>query len=218
MAAEQASSSRPVVFTENSPIDVVKAISRDQSVSTGRTSKAFEVVNVALCSHYHLTGWYRLSAGTASSTVSKQPDVVVLAEDHAPFAVAGAAVLSKLGLAAGALEATCVPVALHRKEQESVRNTTSTSCARPARCPTAAAHHRHRGHLHPTVHHSSLQKEKCSCCYALLFASDKVNRTEDSRTEDSKVLSRRVADHSVLWTDRVPFTSLKNTADRKSVV
>lgn len=56
------------------------------------------------------------------------PDVVVLAEDHASFAVAGAAVLAQLSVAAGALEASCVPVSLHGKEQEAVCDSTSTSC------------------------------------------------------------------------------------------
>lgn len=80
------------------------------------------------------------------------PDVVVLAEDHAAFAVAGTAVLAQLSVAAGALEAARVPVPLHREEQEAVRDTTPTSCTRPARCP-AAAHHRYCGCLHPAVHH-----------------------------------------------------------------
>lgn len=56
------------------------------------------------------------------------PDVVVLTKDHASFAVAGAAVLAQLSMAAGALEAACVPVPLHGEEQEAVCNSTSTSC------------------------------------------------------------------------------------------
>lgn len=112
MSTEQ-TRSRPVMFTEDSPINVVKAVARDQAVPAGCTGKTLKMVNVALCSHHHLTSRYRLSTCTAGSTVSKQPDVVVLAEDHASFAVAGAAVLAKLSVAAGALEASCVPVPLH---------------------------------------------------------------------------------------------------------
>lgn len=81
------------------------------------------------------------------------PDVVVLAEDHAAFAVAGTAVLAQLSVAAGAFEAARVPVPLHREEQEAVRDTTPASCTRPARCPAAAAHHRYCGCFHPAVHH-----------------------------------------------------------------
>lgn len=131
MSAEQ-TSTRPVVFTENRPVDVVEAISRDQTVSARRTRETLKVVNAALCSHHHLTGRYRLSTSTAGSTVSKQPDVVVLAENHASFAVARAAELSQLSVAAGTLQAARVPVPLHGEEQEPVRNTTSTACTRPA--------------------------------------------------------------------------------------
>lgn len=84
------------------------------------------------------------------------PDVVVLAEDHASFAVAGAAVLAQLSVAAGALEAARMPILFHREEQEAVCNPTSTSCTRPACCPPSTAHHCHCGHLHPAVHHSNL--------------------------------------------------------------
>lgn len=128
MSTEQ-NSSRPVMFTEDGPINVVKAISRDQAVPAGRTGKTLQVVNVALCSHHHLTRRYRLSTSTAGSTVSKQPDVVVLAEDHASFAVAGAAVLAQLSVAAGALETLRVPVPFHGEKQETVCYSTSTSCA-----------------------------------------------------------------------------------------
>lgn len=155
MSTEQ-TTSRPVVFTEDRPIDVVKAIARHQAVPTGRTGKTLEVVHVALCSHHHLTGRYRLSTSTTGPTVSKQPDVVVLAEDHASFAVAGAAVFAQLSMAAGALEALRVPVPLHGEEQEAVCDSTSTSCTQPARCPSATAHHCHRGCLHPAVNHINL--------------------------------------------------------------
>ncbi|KAM7369401.1 hypothetical protein PAMP_013672 [Pampus punctatissimus] len=50
-----------------------------------------------------------------------------------------------------------MPVLFHREEQEAVCNPTSTSCARPARCPPATAHHCNRGRLHPAVHHSNLK-------------------------------------------------------------
>lgn len=119
----------PVVFTKDCPIDIMKAVSWDQAVSTGSTSKAFKMVNISLCSHHHLTGRYGLSTSAAGPTMSKQSDIVVLAEDHASFAVAGAAVLSQLGLAAGALETARVPVSFHREEQESVGNAPSTSSA-----------------------------------------------------------------------------------------
>lgn len=119
VSTEQASS-WPVMFTEDSPIDVVKAITWDEAVPTGRTGETLKVVNTALSTHHHLTGRYRLSTSTAGSTVSKQSDVVVLAEDHATLAVAGAAVLAQLSVAAGALEAPCVPVPLHGEEQEAV--------------------------------------------------------------------------------------------------
>lgn len=99
MATEQ-TGSWTVMFTEDRPVDVVKAVARYQAVPAGRTGETLKVVNVALCSHHHLTSRYRLSTCTASSTVSKQPDVVVLAEDHASFAVAGAAVLSQLSMTA----------------------------------------------------------------------------------------------------------------------
>lgn len=88
------------------------------------------------------------------------PDVVVLTEDHASFAVAGAAVLAQLSLAAGALEAARVPVPLHREEQEAVCDSTSTSCTRPARLHPTAAHHCHCGRLHPAVHHSDLETDQ----------------------------------------------------------
>lgn len=158
------------MFTEDSPVDVVKAVTGDQAVPAGRTGKTLKVVNVALCSHHHLTGRYRLSTSTAGSTVSKQPDVVVLAEDHASFAVAGAAVLAQLSVTAGALEALRVPVPLHGEEEEAVCDSTSTSCAGPARSPApATAHHCHCGRLHPAVHHSNLTAGSCSqsCCMSL---------------------------------------------------
>lgn len=136
-------SSRPVVFTEDCSVDVVKTVAGDQPVSAGRTGETLEVVHIALCSHHHLTGRYGLSAGAAGTAVSEQSDVVVLAEDHASFAVADAAVFSQLSVAAGALQAACVPVPLHGEEEEAVGDPTSASCTRPARGPTAATHHRH---------------------------------------------------------------------------
>lgn len=85
------------------------------------------------------------------------PDVVVLAEDHPSFAVAGAAILAQLSVAAGALEAARVPVSLHGEEQETVCNSTSTSCTQPARLHPATAHHCHCGCLYSAVHHSNLK-------------------------------------------------------------
>lgn len=80
----------------------------------------------------------------------RSPDVVVFAEDHPSFAVAGAAVLAQLSVAAGALEAARVPVLLHGEKQEAVRNSTSASRARATR---RSPHDGHRGHLRPAVHH-----------------------------------------------------------------
>lgn len=157
MPAEQ-SRSRPVVFAENSSINVVEAVTRDQAVPAGRTGKTLQVVDAALRPHHHLAGWYGLSTSTAGAAVSKQPDVVVLAEDHASLAVAGAAVLAQLRVAARALEAARVPVALHGEEQEAVGDPTSAPGAQPGRRASAAAHHRHGRNLHPAVHHSDLVK------------------------------------------------------------
>lgn len=56
------------------------------------------------------------------------PDVVTPTQNHAPFAVAGGANVPQLGLAARALEATCVPVLFHGKKQEAVSDLTPTSC------------------------------------------------------------------------------------------
>lgn len=54
--------------------------------------------------------------------VISSPDVVVSTEDHATFCVARCADLTQLGLAAGALEASAVPVAVHGVKEETVRN------------------------------------------------------------------------------------------------
>lgn len=88
------------MFAEDSPVDVMEAVSGDQAVPAGgagetlpkkksfisyptatlaltvmvvsRRNTNLQVVNAALCSHHHLTGRYGLSAGAAGSTVSKQ--------------------------------------------------------------------------------------------------------------------------------------------------
>lgn len=119
----------PVVLTEDGAIDIVEAVARHQPVSTGGTGETLEVVHIALCPHHHLTGRDGLATGAACPAVPEQPDVVVLAEDHAPFAVAGGANLAQLGVAAGALEAARVPVALHGEEQEAVGDAPTTARA-----------------------------------------------------------------------------------------
>lgn len=55
------------------------------------------------------------------------PDVVILAENHAGLGEAGSADLTKMYLAAGALEATRVPVAVHGVQKEAVTDLTTTS-------------------------------------------------------------------------------------------
>lgn len=99
VTAEQGST-RPVVLTKDGAVDVVESVPRHQTVPTRGTCETLKVVDVSLRPHHHLTGWNRLSTCTAGPTVTKQPDVVGPAEDHAPFAVAGGADLTQLGLAA----------------------------------------------------------------------------------------------------------------------
>lgn len=127
MTIEQGSTG-PVVLTEDCAIDVMKAISWHQSVSTGGTAETLEVVHISLCPHHHFVGGDRLAAGAACPAVPKQSDVVSPTQNHAPFAVAGGANVPQLCLAAGALEASCVPVAFHGEEQEAVSNLSATSC------------------------------------------------------------------------------------------
>lgn len=131
MTAEK-SAPWPVVLTEDGAVNVVEAVARHQPVPTGGTGETLEVVHIALCPHHHLTGRDGLATGAACPAVPEQPDVVVLAEDHAPFAVAGGADLTQLGVAAGALEAACVPVALHGEEQEAVGDAPAAARAGPA--------------------------------------------------------------------------------------
>lgn len=45
MPAEQ-SRPRPIVLAEDSPIDVVEAVARDQAVPAGRTGKTLEERNI----------------------------------------------------------------------------------------------------------------------------------------------------------------------------
>lgn len=116
------------MLTEDCTVNVMKAITRHQSVSTGGTAETLEVVNISLCPHHHFIGWDRLAAGNTGAAVPEQSDVVSPTQNHAPFAVAGGANVSQLGLAARALEAASVPVALHREEQEAVCNLSPTSC------------------------------------------------------------------------------------------
>lgn len=130
MAVEQGSA-RSVVLTEDCTIDVMEAIARHQSVSTGGAAETLEVVNITLCPHYHFVGWDRLATGAARPAVPEQSDVVTPTQNHAPFAVAGGANVPQLGLAARALKAASVPVALHGKEQEAVGDLPSASCAQP---------------------------------------------------------------------------------------
>lgn len=46
-----------VVLTEDRTVDVMEAIARHESVSTGGTAETLEVVNISLCPHHHLVGW-----------------------------------------------------------------------------------------------------------------------------------------------------------------
>lgn len=63
--------------------------------------------------------------------VCSVPEVVAAAEDHAPLGVAGGADVPQLSLAAGALEAACVPVALHGEEQEALRDLPPAASTHP---------------------------------------------------------------------------------------
>lgn len=130
VAVEQGSAGS-VVLTEDCTIDVMEAIARHQSVSTGGTAETLEVVNISLCPHHHFVGWDRLAAGAARPAVPKQSDVVTPTQNHAPFAVAGGANVPQLGLAARALEAASVPVAFHGEEEEAIGDLSPTSCTRP---------------------------------------------------------------------------------------
>lgn len=56
------------------------------------------------------------------------PDVVISAEDHPAFCVARRADFAQLGLAAGALEASAVPVAVHGVKEETVRDFAPAAC------------------------------------------------------------------------------------------
>lgn len=130
VAAEQGSAGS-VMLAEDCTIDVMEAIARHQSVSTGGAAETLEVVNISLCPHHHFVGWDRLAAGAARPAVPEQSDVVTPTQNHSPFAVAGGANVPQLGLAARALEAASVPVAFHGEEQEAVGNLPPASCTRP---------------------------------------------------------------------------------------
>lgn len=56
------------------------------------------------------------------------PDIVVSTEDHATFCVARRADFAQLGLTAGALEASAVPVAVHGVQEEAVCDFAPTPC------------------------------------------------------------------------------------------
>lgn len=58
MSTEQ-TSSRPVVFTEDSPVDVMKAIARDQAVPAGRTSETLGKKESSVMSSYILLSYYQ---------------------------------------------------------------------------------------------------------------------------------------------------------------
>lgn len=64
---------------------------------------------------------------TRNLTLSS-PDVVVSTEDHAAFRVARRADLAQLGLAAGTLEASAVPVAVHGVKEEAVGDLAPAAC------------------------------------------------------------------------------------------
>lgn len=56
------------------------------------------------------------------------PDIVVSTEDHPAFCVARRADFAQLGLAAGTLEASAVPVAVHGVKEEAVCNFAPATC------------------------------------------------------------------------------------------
>lgn len=117
----------------------MKAITGYQAVSTGGTRETLNMVDVSLRPHHHLTSGDRLPTSTTCPTVPEQPDIVILAEDHAPFAVAGGAVLAQLSMAAGTFQASRVPVAVHGEEHESVGNAASAASTSPVRGSHRAA-------------------------------------------------------------------------------
>lgn len=110
------------------------------------------MVDVTLSPHHHLTSRDGLSTCTASTTVTKQSDVIVPAEDHASFAEAGTADFSQLRLTARALQTACVPVPIHGEEQEAIRNPASAARTGAHRAATTSCY-RHGGAFHSAVHH-----------------------------------------------------------------
>lgn len=56
------------------------------------------------------------------------PDIVISAENHTTFRVARCSDFAELRLAAGALEASAVPVALHGVKEETVGDFATTAC------------------------------------------------------------------------------------------
>lgn len=59
--------------------------------------------------------------------VFSSPDIVVSTEDHAAFCVARRADFAQLGLAAGALQASAVPVAVHGVKEETISDFAPTA-------------------------------------------------------------------------------------------
>lgn len=80
------------------------------------------------------------------------PDIIIPAEDHASFAEAGAADLSQLSLTARTLQTARVPVPIHGKEQEAIRNPASATRTGAHRT-AATSSYRHGGSFHTAVHH-----------------------------------------------------------------
>lgn len=91
------------------------------------------------------------------------PDVIVPAEDHASFAEAGTADFSQLRLTARALQTARVPVPIHGKEQEAIRNPTSTARTGAHR-PATTSCYRHGGGFHSAVHHRLPAGERRKAC------------------------------------------------------
>lgn len=68
----------------------------------------------------------RVTCANNNSYIS--PDIVISAENHTTFCVTRCANFTELRLAAGALEASAVPVALHGVKKETVCDFAPTAC------------------------------------------------------------------------------------------
>lgn len=133
------------------------------------------------------------------------PDVIVPAEDHSSFAEAGAADLSQLSLAAGALKAARVPIPIHGEEQEAIRDPTSASCT-GAHCPTTTSCYRHGGGFHTAVHHrlpagqsGEARKSAYLACVIQKPDSSTSIRRSAIRDVSTNLFKQITIIHSFLW-------------------